>query len=62
MQCLWTVVLSEQLKRIFTPSTNYQGQMDFVYHDSILQAQSHLKMCYNDGDAVDGYQNAKWDL
>ena len=60
--CLWTVVLSEQLKRIFTPSTNYQGQMDFViprFHcPSIVSPLQY----YVDGDAVDRYQNAIRDL
>ena len=60
--CLWTVVLSEQLKRNFTPSTNYRGQMDFVVPSFNSPSTVSPLQCYVDEDVVDGHQNAIWDL
>ena len=60
--CFCTVVLSKQLQRNFTPSTNYQEQMDFVippFNSPIIVPPLQY---YVDGDAADRYQNAIRDL
>ena len=55
-------ILWERLKRNSTPSTNYQGQMDFVIPRFNSPSTVSPLQYYVDGDAVDGHQNAIWDL
>lgn len=59
---LWTVLITDQLKRIFNPSSNHPGQMDFVISRFNSPYTVTPAQYYVDGDDVQGWEDSIWQL